>query len=117
LIDAREKIGAGTAQEILIAKYYKKPVITVIPRESHYWRRIFVHGCEVDYKHPFIFSTSDAVVEDFEQAVVWLLRYFSGELKPRIKGIEIIDHAQKSYMENHSHKDEVMNGWKKDMEG
>src|SRR5687768_4749818 len=36
IVDAKKKIGAGTAQEMVIGKYYKKPVISVIPKDTHY---------------------------------------------------------------------------------
>jgi hypothetical protein len=117
LVDAREKIGAGTAQEMLIAKYYGKPVVTVIPRGSHYWRDTFVHGCHVEYKHPFLFETSDAVVRTFEEAADWLLGLFSGALKPAIKDIGVIGLAEKHYLKNHIHKDPFVSGWKREMEG
>ena len=118
VVDATAKLGAGTAQEMLIAKYYRKPVISVVPKNSHYWRKsYYVHNDIIEYRHPFIFSTSDIVVKDFGQAALWLLRYFSGKIKPKIKGIEMLDDAQKHYLENHLHKDELLKGWKKEMEG
>jgi hypothetical protein len=116
VVDAREKIGAGTAQEMLIAKYYGKPVVTVLPKNSHYWRETYVHGGVVEYRHPFIFSTSDAVVGNFEDAVEWLFRFFFGETRISIKGISILDEYQKSYLDNHSHKDNFLNEWKKELE-
>lgn len=115
LVDARAKIGAGVAQEILIAKYYGKPVVSIVPRDSHYQRRVLVHNCEIDYRHPFIFSTSDAVVGDFEQAAEWLLRFFSGKRKAKVKGIDILDSYQEHYLRNHLDKDPFMRGWEEEI--
>lgn len=115
LVDARNKIGAGVAQEILIVKYYGKPVVSVVPRDSHYHRRTLVHNREVEYTHPFIFSTSDVVVEDFEQAADWLLKHFSGGRKARIKGIDLLDNHQEHYLKNHLKKDPFMKKWKEEM--
>jgi len=114
IVDARAKIGAGVAQEILIAKYYGKPVVTVVPNNSHYHKKTNVMGSEIDYRHPFIFSSSDVVVQDFKQAVDCLLKHFLGE-RMDIKGIDILDLSQKYYLENHFQKDESMKEWKEEM--
>lgn len=116
LVDARTKIGAGTSQEILIAKYYGKPVVSVVPKNSHYQRKTLAMGVEMDYKNPFIFNTSDAVVESFEQAAEWLLMQFSGKGKEKIKKIGIIDEHQKRYLEKNLHNDESMKKWKRELE-
>jgi hypothetical protein len=115
LVDARKKIGAGTAQEILIAKYFGKPVVTVVPKDSHYCRKALVHGAEVEYRQPFVYCPSDAVVEDFGEAADWLLRFFSGEMKIEIKGIDVLEKAEKDYLDKHVHKDEFVNGWNNEM--
>lgn len=45
VVDAREKLGAGTAQEIVIAKYLEKPVVTIIPRDTHHHKTdVTFHG-------------------------------------------------------------------------
>jgi len=44
VMDGTVRMGAGTAQEILIAKYYNKPVILVCPKNSHYDRIIEVQN-------------------------------------------------------------------------
>jgi hypothetical protein len=117
IVNGTIKVGAGTAQEIMIAKYYGKPVITVIPKNSHYWRNIIVDGStvEVEYKHPFLFQTSDVVVEDFQQAAVWLLGYFSNDIKPEIKKIDLIRDANAHYIEKHAHKDEFLKKCKEEL--
>jgi hypothetical protein len=116
LVDARSKIGAGTAQEILIAKYYGKPVVSIVPRDSHYRRKTLAMGIEMEYTNPFIFSTSDVIVEDFGQAAEWLLRHFSGKKKAKIKGIDILDRYQEHYLRNHLKKDPFMKRWKEEMQ-
>jgi len=111
LVDARQKIGAGTAQEILIAKYFKVPVVTVVPNQSHYKKKVFVHGEERDYVHPFIFSTSDIIVEDFEEAANWILGYISKKNVIDIKDISVIDKEIEHFYENYYHKDVHVKKW------
>jgi hypothetical protein len=47
--DAQKKIGAGKAQEIVIAKYFKKPVVVVIPKDAHHRKsNVAFHGVVVE---------------------------------------------------------------------
>ncbi len=118
IVDGRVKVGPGSAQEMIIAKYYGKPVVTIIPKNSHYWKdSIKLRGGVVEYKHPFLFSTSDAVVQSFEDAAKWVLDYLSGNMKVKIKTIDILDSSQKQYLDNHGHKDGVLSRWKKELKG
>ena len=66
VVNAEEQVGPGTAQELIIAKYFTKPVITVLPRESkHRKSNLVVNGQTVeDWMHPFIFTFSDYILED-----------------------------------------------------
>lgn len=66
VVNAEEKLGAGTAQELVISKYFGKPVVSVIPKNTHHRRlNVIFHGKIVeDWIHPFIFAFSDHVVEN-----------------------------------------------------
>jgi hypothetical protein len=68
VVKAEEKLGAGTSMEYVIAKYFGKPVITVIPKDSHHRRSnlYFADVLVVDWIHPFVASMSDFVVEKIE---------------------------------------------------
>lgn len=90
-----EGMGPGTAQEMLIAKYFRKPVVTVLPKNTENRRADFEFNGTVvkDWIHPFIYSTSDAIVETPQEAVKWLRQI----PKYKIKGIEIIDEAMLEY--------------------
>lgn len=68
VVYAEEKIGAGTAMELVIAKYLKKPVVTILPKDTHH-RRSNLHFDGVlvaDWVHPFIKTFSDFVLEKIE---------------------------------------------------
>ena len=91
VVNAEEKIGAGTAMEMVTAKYFKKPVITVIPKDTHHRRsNVVFHGKLVDdWIHPFIWHFSDIVVESVDEIEDIKKKLESTE----IKGISIIDEA------------------------
>lgn len=74
IIDAREKIGAGTAQEMLIAKHFNGKTID-------------------DWIHPFIYSTSDIIIESEKELGNAIKKVTNREVK--IKDISIIDDSIK----------------------
>lgn len=74
LINATSKIGAGTAQEMVLAKYFKKPVVSILPRDTHHRRSniTFLGETVEDWIHPFIFVSSDFVAESIDEAISWI---------------------------------------------
>jgi len=84
-----DDISVGGSQEILIAKYFKKPVIGLAPRGGKFngaSKELFGQKIE-DYKDPFVFTTCDVVCPDMNGVAVALKNL--GKIKP--KGIDIID--------------------------
>lgn len=89
VINAEEKIGAGTAMEMVTAKYFKKPIITVLPKNTHHRRSniVFNGNLVEDWIHPFIWHFSDFIVESVGEIEGIKKKLESAE----IKGISIID--------------------------
>lgn len=79
--------------EMVAAKYFKKPVITVLPKDTHHRRSNLVfHGKLVeDWIHPFIWSFSDFIVESIEE--VEEIKDKDKLSKAEIKDISVIDQA------------------------
>ena len=106
VVDGRQKRGIGVGQEMLFAKLEGIPVITIAPKGGHY-RKGELHylGQKVnDYVHPFIFSTSDAIVESFDEAADWIKTYL--EKPVAIKGPSITEEAIKIYMKKYMADDD-----------
>lgn len=75
LVDASTKLGVGTAQEMVIAKYFGKYVYTVLPKDTHH-RRSNLQMYDfvvVDWVHPFVFAFSDRIFNSIDH----LARFFS----------------------------------------
>lgn len=92
IVNAEERVGAGTAMEMVVAKYFKKPVITVMPKNSHHRRpnvtfqgKYFVE----DWMHPFVHTFSDFIVADVSEIDKLKDKIFTSP----IKDISIIDQA------------------------
>lgn len=74
VVDAREKRGLGVGAEMLFAKQNGIPVVTIVPRESHYHKTNFSYLGQFvpDYTHPFVETLSDYVAKDHEDAARWI---------------------------------------------
>lgn len=100
VVNAETKLGAGTAQEMVVAKYFKKPVITVLPKDTHHRKsNVVFSGTKIDdWIHPFILTFSDIVVKNIEECVTWTQNLFNNSTEKRIKDLAIIDEAIRSYL-------------------
>ena len=100
IVNAENKLGAGTAQEIVVAKYFKKPVISVLPKNFHHRRSgVVFNGVKIDdWIHPFILTFSDTVVEDIEACVRWIEKFRKSPNETKVKDITIIDQAIEAYL-------------------
>ncbi|HVZ12212.1 MAG TPA: hypothetical protein VG965_04235 [Patescibacteria group bacterium] len=92
IVHAAEKIGAGTAQEILMAKQFKKPVIAIIPKNSHHRKpNIVFQGVIVkDFINPFLFISTDYIAEDIEDAISWIKKYMKNPDLYQIKDLFVM---------------------------
>lgn len=108
VVDARQKRGIGVGQEMLFAKMNKVPVITVAPKNGHYQKgNVNILGQDVkDFVHPFLFCTSDVIVENFEQAAEWIKGFL--EKPGAVKDISITEEAIKQYMEKYMANDDPL---------
>ncbi len=94
-------IGAGTAQEMVIAKYFARPVLTVLPKDTHHRRSdIVMNGVLIhDWFHPFIDTFSDLTVDSIEDCVGWIIQYRNNPSRAKIKDISIIDMGIEYFLE------------------
>ncbi|MFA6354109.1 MAG: hypothetical protein WCX12_00245 [Candidatus Paceibacterota bacterium] len=97
VVNASSKIGAGTAQEILYAKYCKKPVVSVLPKNTHHRRsNVVFQGTAIeDWIHPFIFVSSDYIAETLEDAANWIALFI--KTPTPVKGITIFEEVTKQF--------------------
>ena len=102
IVNAEERMGAGTSMEMVIAKHLKKPVVTVMPKNSYHRRsnmtfqgKFFVE----DWMHPFVHTFSDYIVENVAEIEKIKDQIFSSP----IKDITIIDQAIAYRNKKHPH--------------
>lgn len=99
IVNAVEKIGLGTAQELLIAQFYKKPVIAIAPFPSHYHKSIDTpKQKKLRYIHPFLTASASVIVDDYQNAVRILKNHYLGKKKLKTISIDSIEAARQSYL-------------------
>jgi hypothetical protein len=98
-----DDVGLGAAQEILVAKYYDKPVIGLAPKGGKFNGRTKKIGdlAITDYKHPFVFSTCDVVCGDIEEVA----RALKNLAKIKPKNIDLLKTAAAKYQKRQLPKD------------
>ncbi len=94
-----DDISVGGAQEVLIAKYLKKPVIGFAPFGGKFngGTKEVAGQTFVNYKHPFVYSTCDVVCGDINGVAEALINL--DKIKP--KTIKIIDEAMEKFNKKH----------------
>lgn len=87
-----DDISVGGSQEILIARFFKKPVIGLAPKGGKFnGATREMQGKNIDdYRDPFVFSTCDIVCETIEEVAEALRRPL-----PASSGLSIIEEAIK----------------------
>lgn len=91
---AELKRGIGVGREMVIAKYYSIPVVSLCPQETDY-RKSYVEdlcGENVkDWVHPFIIGLSDFIADDINAAVAWMVKYLNNPSP--IKKINVLEES------------------------
>jgi hypothetical protein len=97
VVDARQRRGLGIGIEMAAAKLYAKPLVAVVPRDSHYHStRLAMRGGVVnDYVHPHVRGLCDEIVPDFAAAGRWLATHLTR--RSAVKGAEALDEAVAAY--------------------
>ena len=99
IVNAEHKLGAGTAQEMVIARYFGKPVYTILPPDSHHRRsNLQLHGRVVaDWQHPFVVCTSLRTFDSLT-AMCAFLRRLPDAIAPPPPSLEFVDAAIAAYV-------------------
>lgn len=109
IVNLTDDTSIGGAQEMLIAKYYHKPLIGIAPKEGRYFKskKVILGKIYNNWLHPFVSVSCDAVVEDLEGAADFIKNFYS---KPdnSVKDITVIDDSLKYYEEHHHKNDQFL---------
>lgn len=95
IVNAEKKLGVGTAQEMIVAKYYRKYVVSVIPDNSHYSRvNLNMYGSIIPkWIHPFMNVMSDKIVCNLAELRDSLPEISTCIREGKAKDISVIDES------------------------
>jgi nucleoside 2-deoxyribosyltransferase len=107
IVNLTDDISVGGSQEMLIAKYFKKPLLGIARKGGKFRKKeTELFGKKVkNWIHPFVAPVVDELVEDINQASEWIRNNIE-KIKP--KSISIIDENIDYYLENFHEIDEYM---------
>lgn len=108
IVNLTDDISVGGSQEMLIAKYYKRPLIGIARKGGKFFQeeKEILGKTYKNWMHPFVLISCDKVVEDIQGAADAIKELFF-LLVGRIKDISVFDETL-SYYETHHHKNDRM---------
>ena len=106
LVDARDRKGIGIGAEMMFAKEYGIPVISVSPQNSQYRKeRLEYIGQQIEnWIHPFIGGLSDYVAESVYDAAVYIRENYPFD-KRIIKNKDSMISMMRYYIETQLERD------------
>lgn len=104
IVNLTDDISVGGSQEMLIAKYYKKPLVGIAPFGGKFYKAEKEIGGKMhqNWKHPFVVVPCDAVVEDVQGAADWIRSWI--EHPGSTKTMSVLDESVE-YYKAHYHLD------------
>ncbi|MFH1433735.1 MAG: hypothetical protein ABIG32_02485, partial [Candidatus Uhrbacteria bacterium] len=99
-----DDISVGGSQEMLIAKYYEKPLIGIAPVGGKFRKpeKEIYGNTYLDYTDPFVFMSCDRIVEDIDELASVIQGIDS------VKKIDLLDEAARYYKESFYADDELV---------
>lgn len=105
IVNLTDDISVGGSQEMLIAKYFNKPLLGIAKEGGKFVNSKFNDfGRTVNFVHPFVFVPCDAIVNDIDGAAEWIRNNIEKVKHP--KGINCIDKSIEYYVKNYLDTDE-----------
>lgn len=97
VVNLSDDISVGGSQEMLIAKYFAKPLVGIARKGGKFFQEeVEILGKRYkNHVHPFVKMTCDAVVEDIDGVAKYILQHY-GCVRPR--SISIINESLENFM-------------------
>lgn len=106
IVNLTDDISVGGSQEMLIAKYYKKPLVGIAPKGGKFYKeeKEILGRVYKNWKHAFVAVPCDVVVENIEEVAKFVKDFFAREEK-NVKDMTVIDDAETYYVKNYLEDD------------
>ena len=104
IVNLTDDISVGGSQEMLIAKYFNKPLLGIAKEGGKFVNSNYNDfGRTVNFVHPFVFVPCDFIVNDIESAAEWIKNHLG---KEKSKDLSCIDDSIDYYLEKYLDKDQ-----------
>ena len=109
IVNLTDDISVGGSQEMLIAKYFSKPLIGISPRNGKFNKeeKEILGKVYKNWVHAFVHIPCDALAENIDEVAVHIKKIISSN-DLSIKSLSIIDENIKYYLKNHYHLDKSL---------
>ncbi len=109
IVNLTDDISIGGSQEMLIAKYYKKPLIGLAPKGGKFNKeeKELLGKTYRNWINPFVSVSCDKIVANIDELSALVKGFFSKK-SDLIKDISIIDDAVEYYKREHHSKDKAL---------
>ncbi len=110
IVNLTDDISVGGSQEMLIAKYYTKPLIGIAPQGGKFSKEEkigFDHKIYKNWIDPFVATTCDIVAKDIEEAADFIQK-FAAQNNQVIKNIRLLDQSLEYYQKQHHQNDKFL---------
>jgi len=105
-----DDISVGGSQEMLIAKYFHKPLLGLAPKQGKFNKDQKEIGGIIykNWKDPFVLTTCDKIAENIDEIARYLLTHQQQTEKQPIKHISLIEEKINYYKEKLHMKDKEL---------
>lgn len=109
IVNLTDDISVGGSQEMLIAKYYKKPLLAIAKHGGKFNKAEKEIRGKIyqSWIHPFVKVPCDAVVDDMEDAANFIKEWFTNPAR-KPKGISVLDETCQYYEKEHLPSDALL---------
>jgi hypothetical protein len=110
VVNLTNDISVGGCQEMLIAKYFGKPLVGIAPKGGKFRKNSKEISGRIyyDFIHPYVCWSCDAVVENIDELCTFIERFLSKDID-QVKNMEIMNYALKYYKDNYYPLDSYLN--------
>lgn len=109
IVNLTDDISVGGSQEMLLAKYYRKPLVGIAPKQGKFFKskKEILGKVYENWVDPFVKVSCDVIVGDINGAAGFIKNFFSRQGR-FVKDISIIDKTLKYYQEHHYKNDQFL---------
>ena len=108
IVNLTDDISVGGSQEMLIAKYYRNPLVGIAPKGGKFNKKEkeVLGRVYKNFLDPFVLVSCDKIVENIDELSVFI-KEFHSEDRRKAKDITVLDYSLEYYLKEHRSSDKI----------